>query len=62
MNIGSSHFWGNAWLTPGWRVCVLFGVLDAASVCSETSCFAPSGDSLFFEIGLPPSAKKSKQK
>ncbi|MGP0205096.1 MULTISPECIES: hypothetical protein, partial [unclassified Pseudomonas] len=36
--------------------------LDAAAVCSETPCFALSGDSLFFEIGLPPSAKKSKQK
>jgi hypothetical protein len=32
-----------------WQVYV-FGVLDAASVCSEIPGFAPSGDSLFFEV------------
>jgi hypothetical protein len=24
--------------------------LDAAAVCAEAPCFAPSGDSLFFEM------------
>ena len=38
------------------------GCSNAATACSDIPGFAPSGDSLFFEIGLPPSAKKSKQK
>jgi hypothetical protein len=34
---------------PDWQVCV-FGVPDAASVYSDIPGFAPSGDSLFFEM------------
>jgi hypothetical protein len=34
---------------PDWLVCV-FGVPDAASVYSDIPGFAPSGDSLFFEL------------
>jgi hypothetical protein len=41
-------------LIPDWQICVLggglLGVLDAAAVCSVIPGFAPSGDSLFFEM------------